>query len=217
MSIHKALRHLLIVGAGGSGREVAWLARDIHGDDVDLTFAVDREYYVSGSVVDDIRVVSMDSLPADVTHFVVAIGDLQGRRRLAKECEAQGFIPITLVHPTVSKSPRVDIGVGSVVYAGVTITTNVRVGRYTQINVGSTLSHDVLLGDFVTLSPGTHIAGHVHVEDDVFFGTGSNVINGTLENPLVIGRGAVVAAGACVIGGVDSGAMMVGVPATRRR
>jgi acetyltransferase-like isoleucine patch superfamily enzyme len=97
------------------------------------------------------------------------------------------------------------------------MTTNVRVGSHVHVNVGCTLSHDVVLGDFATLSPGVHVSGHVHVEDGVFLGTGANIINGIAGRPLIIGRGAIVAAGACVTGPVEAGALVAGVPAIRKR
>jgi sugar O-acyltransferase (sialic acid O-acetyltransferase NeuD family) len=211
-----ALRHLLIIGAGGSGREVAWLARDVHGDTLEMTFAVEPEYLIADTI-EDIPVVAMDAMPPDATHFVVAIGDLVERRRIAIKCEACGLSPATLVHPGVPHSERVVVGAGSIICAGTILTTNVRIGRHVHINIGCTISHDVTLGDFTTLSPGVHLSGHVHAEEDVFFGTGANVINGIAGRPLVLGRGAVVAAGACVTKPVEAGAMVAGVPAIRKR
>lgn len=208
--------NLLIVGAGGSGRETAWLARDIFGDAITLMFAVEREY-LRADRIDDIPVVAIDALPAVAKHFVVAVGDLVERRRIAEQLEALGLVPTSLLHPTVVRSPRVEIGAGSIVCAGTVLTTNVRLGQHVHVNVGCTLSHDVVLGDFTTLSPGVHLSGHVRAEDDVFIGTGANVINGTATRPLVLGRGSIIAAGACVTTAVDAGAMVAGVPAVRKR
>lgn len=211
------LRELLIVGAGGSGREVAWLARDIHGADLRITFAVESAW-LSEAVIDGINVIALDDAPrTKIRNFVVAIGDFKARRRLVATCEAFGFRPATLVHPSVLHSSRVEFGQGSIICAGTTVTTNVRIGRHVHINVGCTLSHDVVIGDFATLSPGAHLSGHIQVQDDVFLGTGVNVINGVAGNPLVLGRGAVAAAGACVTRSVPPGAMVAGVPATRKR
>ena len=207
---------LLIVGAGGSGREVAWLAREVYGEGIELTFAVEREHLTENHV-EGIPVMVMDALPYGTEHYVVAIGDVVARRRIANDCEALGLVPTTLVHPSVLRSVNIEIGAGSIVCAGVILTTNVRVGRHAHINIGCTLSHDVVLEDFATLSPGVHLSGHVHAEEDVFIGTGANVINGTAASPLVLGRRSVVAAGACVTHSVVAGAMVAGVPAIRKR
>ncbi|MDH5833036.1 acetyltransferase [Luteimonas kalidii] len=206
------LQKLLIVGAGGSGREVAWLARDVHGEQIGLMFVVESRY-LDTNTVNGVPVIAFDSLSRDRSHYIVAVGDIVTRRRLVAECEARKLTAVTLVHPAVARSNLVDIGIGSIVCAGAIITTNVRIGRHVHINIGCTLSHDVMLGDFATLSPGVHISGHVHVGEGVLIGTGANIINGKSGTPLVIGDGAVIAAGACVIRDVEAGATVAGVPA----
>jgi sugar O-acyltransferase (sialic acid O-acetyltransferase NeuD family) len=177
---------------------------------------VERKY-LDADRIDEIPVVPLDALPMGAMNFVVAIGDIEARHRMAKACEALGLVPTSLVHPGVLRSTRVEIGAGSIICAGVIATTNVRIGRHVHVNIGCTLSHDVVLGDFTTLSPAVHLSGHVRAEDGVFFGTGANVMNGTAASPLILGRGAVVAAGACVTHSVDAGAMVAGVPAVRKR
>jgi len=53
----------------------------------------------------------------------------------------------------------------------------------------------------------------VHLGKRAYIGTGAVVINGTQENPIVIGDDAVVGAGACVTKTVPAGLTVVGVPA----
>jgi sugar O-acyltransferase (sialic acid O-acetyltransferase NeuD family) len=208
---------LLIVGAGGSGREIAWLARDALGSNIQIAFAVEPEYLLVGPV-DDIPVHLLNrELASDSRRYVIAVGDSMVRKRLSDLCDAFPLAAATLVHPSVVRSTRVEIGAGSVVYAGAILTTNVRLGRHVHVNVGCTLSHDVQLGDFATLSPGVHVSGHVRIEAGVFVGTGANIINANPNQPLVIGRGAVIAAGACVTRPIDAGTMVAGVPAVRKR
>ncbi|WP_182379016.1 acetyltransferase [Nocardioides sp. WS12] len=207
---------LHIFGAGGHGRELAWLARDVHGEDLDLVFLVDDESHLSGPVHGHpVR------LLADVTRgglYVAAIGDPAIRERAARACETAGLVATTLIHPRVEHSPdRVRFGPGSVVAAGSVLTTDIALGRHVHVNVGCTVSHDAVLEDYVTLSPGVHIAGHVTVERGAFLGTGVTVINGTATERLVIGAGAVVAAGAVVTGSVAPGALVAGVPAVQKR
>lgn len=85
------------------------------------------------------------------------------------------------------------------------------------INLSCTISHDVSIGDYSVLSPGVNVAGHVHIGREVFVGTNVCFINGNANKPLVIGDGAVIAAGACVTRDVPAGAMVAGVPAERKR
>ena len=90
-------------------------------------------------------------------------------------------------------SNLLEIGSGSIIAPGCTLTTNIVIGRHVHINIGCTVSHDARIDDFATLSPGAHISGHVHIGSDVFIGTGACIINGSEGAPLIIGAGAVVA------------------------
>lgn len=210
------LENLIIVGAGGSGREVAWLAREIFGTGLNLLFAVEPGYY-DPNPIDGIPVVALDALPNDFTHYVIAIGDTMQRRRIAHHCRARGLMPTSLIHPSVHKSSHVTIGEGSIVCAGSILTTNVRLGSHVHINVSCTLSHDVVINDFVTISPGVNVAGNVKLGEGAFIGIGATIINGSITTPLVVGADSIVAAGACVTRPVDAGALVAGVPAIRKR
>jgi sugar O-acyltransferase (sialic acid O-acetyltransferase NeuD family) len=210
-------RTLLVFGAGGSGREVAWLAEQRWGDSLKVRFVVDRPADFH-SEVNGIELVLLSDLKPDPSaRFVVALGDPAARRRVAETLDALGLAATVIVHPRVEMSRTVRIGEGSIVCAGSIVTTNIRIGRHVQINVGCTVSHDAVIGDFATLSPGVHIAGHVHVGERAFLGTGASIINGRADAPVVIGDGAVIAAGACVTKAVEAGALVAGVPAVRKR
>lgn len=208
---------LHLVGAGGHGRELAWLAREVHGPDLEVVFLVDDERYVTGPVHGDpVRLLAPENVEPGGA-YVVALGDPALRERAAAACEAAGLRPTTLVHPRTERSAHVVVGDGSVVAAGSVLTTDVTIGRHAHVNVGCTVSHDVVLEDFATLSPGVHLAGHVHVGRGAFLGIGASVINGRAGEPLIIGAGAVVAAGACVTGPVAPGSLVAGVPAVPKR
>ena len=208
---------LYIFGSGGSGREIAWLAEQCWGGAVESIFLVDQHAYLSDPV-NGVRVMLVaDVVPDEADHFVIAIGDPAIRRRAVASCLGAGLLPATLVHPRVEMSDRVEVGQGSVICAGSIATADVVLGHHVHVNVACTISHDVCLGDYATLSPGVHISGNVDIGKDVFIGTGANIINGRSGAPLVIGDGAVIAAGACVTNSVEAGSLMAGVPAVRKR
>ena len=209
-------RRLYIFGAGGSGREVAWLAEQLWGDDVERVFLVDRPEYLRGPV-NGVPVRLLAEADNENSRFVVAVGSPQARRSIAQRCVAQGLSSIRLIHPRVEMSSHNELGEGTILCAGSIVTTNVSMGVHVQVNIACTISHDVSIGDFATLSPGVHVCGNVKIGRDVFIGTGANVINGQSAAPLIIEDGAVIAAGACVTRSVEAGALMAGVPAVRKR
>ena len=208
---------LFIFGAGGFAREVAWLAEQSWGESVELCFLVDQAEYLSDPVNDVPVVMLNDVVAKGDDRFVVAVADAALRRRAAAACGAKGLQPATLVHPRAEASVRNEIGEGSVICAGSVLTTNIRLGQHVQINLDCTIGHDAVLGDYTTLAPGVHVSGNVHIGSDVLVGTGANIIDGSAANPLMIGDGAIIAAGACVTKPVEAGAMVAGVPAVRKR
>lgn len=206
---------LYVFGAGGHGREIAWLAREVT-PSRDLVFLVHpsfaRQAQVNGAPVhalDDATVYSGEP-------FVAAIGSPKDRRRVAEMLERRGMRPETLVHPRAELAPTASVGEGAVVCAGCVLSTDVTVGRHSHVNIGCTISHDVVVGDFVSISPGVHVAGYVRIETGAFIGVGATIINGDPSQPLVVGERATVAAGACVTRSVPPGALAVGVPARVR-
>lgn len=216
-SAHTPPRKLYIFGAGGSGREIAWLAQDKWGPELEITFLVDDARYLSAPVNGiDVELLS-SSKPGPDTRLIVALGNCLSRRQATQKCADLGHISATLIHPNAIISPWTKIGIGTSIAAGVIITTNVTIGDHAQINIGCTVSHDVILGNFSTLSPGVRIAGHVLIEDDVFIGINACIINGSPGKPLLIGNGATIAAGACVTKPVAPRSVVAGVPAARKR
>lgn len=208
---------LYIFGAGGFGREVAWLAKQAWVSKVEIEFLVDIPDYprhaINGHAIRLITEITPDSS----ARIVVAIGDSAARRRIAALCAATGLQEAIVVHPRAEISDSVELDPGTIICAGAILTTNIHVGRHVHINLDCTVGHDAFIGDFATLSPGVHVSGHVHIGEGAFIGTGANLINGSAGDPLVIGEGAVIAAGACVTRSVDRGALVAGVPATRKR
>jgi len=211
-----AITRLGVFGAGASGREVAWLAHECFGPDLPLTFVVDQDDLV-GSFQNGIPVMHLDAYANDFPNapIVVAVGDPAQREGCVQKCLDAGMRFVSLIHPRAEASRLITLGEGTIVCAGVVLTTNITIGKHVHMNIGCTVSHDAQLDDFVTLSPGVHVSGWVHIARGAFLGTGAVVINGSKERRVVIGEKAIVGAGACVIDDVQPRTTVVGVPATR--
>jgi sugar O-acyltransferase (sialic acid O-acetyltransferase NeuD family) len=207
-----------VYGSGGFAREVAWLA-EACGHQV-VCF-VDDDASRVGRRLNDIEVLAPDvaaSRFADA-RVVAAIGNPAARADVMGRAVARGLRPATLVHPRVERSRWITVGAGAVICAGNILTTNIVIGDYVQINLDCTVGHDVTLDDLSTLAPGVHVSGCVRIGKRAYVGTGATIINGTLDEPLIVGDDAVVGAGACVTRSVEPGITVVGVPAkplTRR-
>jgi sugar O-acyltransferase (sialic acid O-acetyltransferase NeuD family) len=211
-------RELLVIGAGGHAREIAWLASRCFGSDVSIRFAVESAY-LTESHLSGFPVACLDVIESSIggDSYVIAIGDPNLRRRIAARLDAAGAVPVNLIDPSVLRSDRVVVGAGSLVCAGTVITCDVSLGRHVHVNTGCLVHHDALIGDYVTLSPGVRLAGHVEIGPRAFLGIGASVVNGKADRRLRIGEGSFVAAGACVTRDVEDGAMVAGVPAVRKK
>ncbi len=208
---------LIILGAGGFGREVHDVIESINdaqGDDVwELLGFVDnhvenpellRERGAPLLGGDEV----LATLPKG-TRFVIAIGDGRIRRALDEKATALGLMSAVLVHPTAWIGRHlVTLAPGAIVCAHVSITTNAQIGRHSHINLNSTVGHDARLRDYVTVNPGATLSGNVTLEDEVTIGTGASVIPG-----ITIGAASVIGAGAAVVRDIPPGVTAVGIPA----
>lgn len=210
MSI-KVRKPLIIVGAGGFGREVAWLVEDINREKPEwelLGFVDDKG---PGTTVEGIPILGTMSYVFHLRpqpRVALAIADPKTRYRLMREMTAEGIELASLVHPTVLMSNYNNIGSGSIICAGTVITTNVKLGRANVVNLGCFIGHDTVLGDCVSMMPAANIAGEVAVGDGCYFGLNACVIN--RKN---VGAWSVIGAGAVVVDDIPPCSLAVGVPA----
>ncbi len=207
---------IVVFGAGGMGREIVVLLRDLEREQPgtwnllgfvdDALPNLDRCKSLGVAYLGNRDVVPSQLPPG--THFIAAIGNGDARKSVSLDLVNRGLIPATLVHPSAWIGDCVDVGPGSVVCAGSILTTNISVGVGCQVNVSCTISHDVVMGDFVTLSPAVNLTGAVTVGDLATIYTRASV------NPAIhVGAKAIVGAGAVVVTSVSAGETVVGVPA----
>lgn len=205
-------QRIVIVGAGGMGREAAaWVADAL--PDAQVLGFLDEDAALHGREVGDLPVLGdytwlRDGRDHQDIEVVAALGKPAHRARLITHLDAIGTRMVTVVHPTATIGPRVDLADGVIVCPGALLTCDIRVGRATIVNYGAMLGHDGVLGDAVFVAPGAHLAGDVQVADQADVGIGASVIQGVR-----IGARAVIGAGAVVIRDVAPDATVVGVPA----
>ena len=207
---------IVVVGAGGFGREVL--------DVLDAVIGAGADLAVGGVVDDAPSPVNLRRLAARrVTHLggldewlrldddalhLIGVGSPAARRRIDERLKDAGRSPATLVHPAAVIGSQVAIGEGSVVCGGVQVSTNVRLGRHVHLNPNATIGHDAEIGDHVSINPAATVSGECHVGAETLIGAASVVLQG-----LAIGERCVVGAAACVTRSVRPGSVVRGVPA----
>jgi hypothetical protein len=161
-------------------------------------------------------IIPLDSVPSISTinaQFIVAIANPRIRERLHLLLASHGFLPVSLISDGARISRRAAIGEGCVISEFVNIPSNAVIGRSFHCNYFSYVAHDSCIGDFVTFGPRVGCNGNVVIEDFVNVGAGAVIRPGSLEDPLVIGRGSTIGMGAVVTRSVPPDTTVVGNPA----
>lgn len=209
----------MVVGAGGFGRETLdvleavngrqgsspYIVRGVADDDPsdhDLGILGKRGVEYLGRTSDIARYENRE------LRYLIAIGDPRSRAAVELRFREAGFSAATAIHPTAVIGSNFQMKLGTVICAGVQISTNVTLGMHVHINPGAIIGHDAKLSDFVSVNPGAIISGHVGVKSRSLLGAGAIVLQG-----LSIGEGALVGAGAVVVKDVPAGSVVKGVPA----
>jgi sugar O-acyltransferase (sialic acid O-acetyltransferase NeuD family) len=136
-----------------------------------------------------------------------AIGSV-GRWDLIERLVAEGRRLATFVHPTAVVAPSAVIEPGCVVFPLVVIGARTTIGRGTIVNRGSLIGHHTTIGPGCFLGPGSNVAGKIELGRQVHIGIG-----GVVRDRVRIGDHATVGTGAVVVGDVEPGSTVVGVPA----
>jgi len=205
---------LVILGAGGFAREVAWLVSDINDASLEewkIIGFVEHTNERVGEFLNGIPIIDMTTVVKQHcdTYAVAAIGDPRIRERAVREAKDDGLRFATLIHPEVRLDRNtVEVGSGSIICAGNILTTNIVIGKHVIINLHCTLGHDTLIEDLVTISPGCHLSGHTTIHRGAYVGTGAVTIEGR-----TIGEYSIIGAGAGIIKDVADYATAVGLPA----
>lgn len=208
------MKNLIIAGAGGFGRETAWLTERINkiNPEWNVLGFIDDRAELKGRFVNGYKIIGTVDDAADYpdTYFVCAIGASRARKAVAERIKAK--VPnvkfATLIDPEAIVSDKTEIGEGSIICAGAVMTVNIFLGRHVIVNINCTVGHDAVLKDYVMLYPGAGISGAVQIGECTEMGTGSRIIQGK-----TIGDGTIVGAGAVVIRDLPDNCTAVGVPA----
>ena len=207
-------KDLIIIGASGHGKVVADIARQ-------MTENGQKKYEEIKFLDDDREKKACGAYPVAGTtedigkllgaEFIVAIGDAEIRRNLAKRLEAlHADVPV-LIHPKAIVGENVSIGKGTVVVGGAVINAGASIGEHCIINTGATVDHDCRISDYVHVAPGAHLCGGVCVGEAAWIGAGATVVQ-----EVHIGGDCMLGAGSVVINHLDKAGTYMGIPAKQR-
>lgn len=207
------MKNIVIIGAGGFGREVKTLIDSINNQTPTYRFlGFYDDGFKKGQIINgcpvlggilDINVINIQC------SVVIAVGDPQTKQGLYEKIKNSNVDFPNIIHPNVLLSDDfVEIGMGNIICASCIITCNINIKDFVILNLMCTVGHDTIISSFSSFMPSVNISGDVLIHEKVYVGTGAKIIN-----QLEIGANTIVGAGAVVSKSLPENCTAVGIPA----
>lgn len=201
------MKKIAIIGAGGFGKEVAFLLERTRNWEI-IGFFDDDEcmeevygYRVLGNIE------SLLNIDSEIS-VVCAIGNSLVRKDVISRIQGNKNLKFpTVIDPSVIYGKGVEFGRGNIICAGTILTVDIVIGDFNIINLCSTIGHDVKMGSYNTIFPSVNISGFIETGNYVEIGTGTKAIQN-----LTIGENAIIGAGSVVIRDIPANTVSVGAP-----
>jgi len=208
------MKNLIIIGAGGCGREILQWAKDINKREM--------RWNIKGFIDDDLD--ALKGKKCDVTilskideyqiedddEFTCGIGNGKVRKMVIDKMEAKGAKFVNVIHPNAIVADSCSLGKAIVIYPYALISDNAVIGDGCIINMYSSVAHDSTLGEYCTISAHCDITGMCKLGDHVFMGTTSNMVPSSR-----IGNDVYICAGSTIMTRLKDGVKVIGNPAKK--
>jgi sugar O-acyltransferase, sialic acid O-acetyltransferase NeuD family len=206
------MKEILIVGAGGCGREVLQWIKNINkgGKRWNIKGFLDDDLHTLESKICEVGIVAKidDYEIQENDEFVCCIGNSKVRQDVVERLQKKGARFASVIHPSAIVADSCKIGMGAIIYPFALISDNAVIGNHCIINMYSSVAHDSVLGEYCTISSHCDVTGKCKLGDRVFMGTTSHVVPGS-----VIGNDVFICAGSTVMTRVRDGLKVLGNPA----
>lgn len=210
-----AKRELVVVGAGGFGRETAEAVRALNaaGGSWRLAGFLDDDSALHGRMIDGVTVLGGIEELTEMPDVSVVVctgrpGNYVSRPKITEKLALPPERYATIIHPSASVSSTSQVGPGTVLLANTVLTAAVTVGSHVAVMPHVVLTHDDIVSDFATIASGACLGGSVHVGRYAYIGSGALV-----REDRSIGSGALVGMGAVVTRDIPPHEVWAGVPA----
>ena len=194
------MNNLIIIGAGGHGKSVAWVAK--------ATKKWKNIYFLDDKIPNNQSIGTFaDRIKFKDYDFFVGVGDNKLRKELYLLLKKEGYKLPSIISPT-SEITSAKVGNGSIIMNRCFINVDTIIEEGVIINNQVLIEHDCLISSFVHLSPSVNIAGSTKIGELSWIGVGSNIIQSIdITNNVIVGAGSIV------IESIEKPGTYVGAPA----
>lgn len=207
-------RDLVIYGAGGAGRELAF--------SLSLEHCADRKWEVKAFVDDDTSLwgSTVNKIPLHggidwlskhpCAVAITTVGNPATKRDLVSRLKLTKGISFPMIMgPNCIVSDLAEFGEGCIVSLSFNwISPNVKLGDFVFVNCSTRIGHDVSVGDYTTIFSDIDISGGAKIGSDCVIGSGV-----TINPDVKIGDGSIIGAGSVVAKNIPARVIAAGVPA----
>ena len=155
---------LVIIGAGGFGREVLVYAADCGIFNL-KGFLDSRSHILDGYDRGSLGIIgdpfAYEPEAGDV--FVCALGNPAQRRKYAQPILDRGGVFATIQHPKSAMTIYSTLGQGCILAPHVGISCDVRIGNFVALNEYAIVGHDARIGDWCQINGHVTIAGGAQI------------------------------------------------------
>ena len=176
------MKDIVIIGAGGIGREVAYFIEEIN--EISPTWNIigfiDENIEIHNKELNGYKVLGGLNALTELNvkpYVVVAIANCTVKKKIVERLEGK-FDFATIIYPTVKVSKYIEIGKGSIIYPGVILTVNTKIGNHVLLSANCGIGHDTVIGDYSSVLWGSNFSGYDNVGESCFIGVGTKVIQG---------------------------------------
>ena len=166
---------LLLVGAGGFGRVVSELARQMY----DCAFVDDGAEI--GTIICGLPIIGhtadLQTLYGKYQRLVVAIGNNAVRERIYTDAARIGYRFPNLISPSAYISPYAKLGWGCVVLNNAVVQNGATVGNGVLLNPGVEIHHDCSVGDYDLIYTNSVVRTYAKVGRCVRIGSNVTICN----------------------------------------
>ena len=208
------MKNIVIVGAGGFGREVRLMINQINRNDKKYNFlGFYDDAFQKGQLIDSFKILGgvedLISIKNEIS-VIIAIGEPRTKKKVVYLLLKNKLLSFpNIIHPNIILDKEsLSLGIGNIICAGSILTINIKLKDFIIVNLMCSIGHDTIIDSYSSLMPGVNISGEVYVYECVYVGTGAKLIN-----QLEIGSYTIIGAGAVVTKSLPVNCTAVGVPA----